>query len=163
MSLVKETVIRRSRFGDLIIENAQLIFRRNFEGRKEQYNEKGDRIFQVIIPDAQIAQELAEEGWNVKLWVSKDPDEAPVHYLKVFVRFDRKPPEVNMVTGNRKVKLNEETVGNLDYADIMSIDLTINPSRWESYNGSGIKAYLKEGWFVIEESPFEDKYADIPW
>ena len=146
MSLVQETIIRRSRFGDIIMENAELIFERNFSGRREEYNEKGERYFKVVIPDAQLAQDLAEEGWNIKVWVPKDPDATPVHHLQVFVRFDRFPPKVHMITG-----------------DIKNVDITINPSRWEKHNRSGIKAYLKEGYFVIEESPFAHKYPDSEW
>ena len=163
MSLVQETIIRRSRFGDIIMENAQLIFERNFSGRRDEYNDKGERYFKVVIPDAQLAQELAEEGWNIKVWVPKDPDEAPVHHLQVFVRFDKFPPKVNMITGNRGNLLGEENIANLDRADIKTIDIIINPSRWEKNKRSGIKAYLKEGFFVIEESPFADKYPDISW
>ena len=163
MPLVQETIIRRSRFGDIIMENAELIFERNFSGRREEYNERGERYFKVVIPDAQLAQELAEEGWNIKVWVPKDPDATPVHHLQVFVRFDRFPPKVHMITGDKDKLLGEDLIANLDGADIKAVDITINPSRWEKNRRSGIKAYLKEGYFVIEESPFAAKYPNSEW
>lgn len=163
MSLTQETIIRRSRFGDIIMENAELIFERNFSGRSGEYNEKGERYFKVVIPDAQLAQELAEEGWNIKVWVPKDPDATPVHHLQVFVRFDIYPPKVHMITGDRGNLLGEDEIANLDGADIKNVDITINPSRWEKNRRSGIKAYLKEGYFVIEESPYAAKYAGVQW
>ena len=151
MSRVYNTVIRRDRFNNIIIDDAEIIFR-NFSGERDR---NGHHTFSVVIPDAELAQELAEEGWNVKIWTSGDE---PVHHIPVRIRFDRIPPKIITIT-KRKNKLNEDEIRTLDEAEIKNIDLTISPSRWDG----GIKAYLKEGWFTIEEGFFEDKYADIPW
>jgi hypothetical protein len=152
MAKVYNTKIMRDRWNNIIIDDAEIIFR-NFSGAKDK---QGKHTFNVVIPDAELAQELAEEGWNVKIWVSGDSE--PVHHIPVEARFDIYPPEVITIT-EKKNRLDENDIGSLDKAEIKMVDLTIRPSRWDG----GIKAYLKEGWFTIEEGHFKAKYADIPW
>lgn len=147
------------------MENARLIFR-NFEGREEKYNRKGDRNFGLIIEDPEVAQQLAEDGWNIKELTPKnndDYDDTPevIYWLPVTVRFDNVPPKVMLVTRRKKTRLNEENINTVDYANIAKVDLTVTPYDWEVNGKSGTKAYLQTMYVTINEDEFADKYADL--
>ena len=146
----------------LKIENARVIFR-NFSGQETQFNRAGQRNFSVVIDDPETARQLNSQGWNVRLLESKDDGE-PIYILQVKINFGSfSPPKVNMVTGTGRnmvtTPLTEETIGILDAADIKYVDIIVNPYEWEVNNKSGIAAYLKTMYAVIEEDAFAEKYS----
>jgi len=143
---------------NLIIENAHVIFR-NFAGRGSQYNRAGNRNFSIIIDDPDQSNKLAEDGWNVKIRVPRNEGD-PYHYITANVNFENIPPKVIMISGRRKIKLDEESIEALDYAEIRNADVTLRPYYWEVNGKEGIKAYLKTMYVTIEEDEFEGKYPD---
>lgn len=148
------------KIGNITIENARLIHR-NFSGAATQFNPVGNRNFSVVL-DLDFAQQLMDDGWNVKSKPPRDPQDDPLYYLPVTVRFDPIAPNIFMVTSRGKTRLDESNVNLLDSAIIRNADLKIHPRAWETANGSGIKAYLRTLYATIEEDELDLKYGDIP-
>lgn len=147
----------------LSLENVRIGFR-NFEGRESQYNKNGDRSFAVFLEDHKLAESLAEEGWNVKFPKESDakidPDEpARDPYLQVTVGFDYYPPNVFIISNGQPTRLGEQEVAMLDWAEIENVDLVLRPYEWSVNRNSGIKAYLKAGYFSIVTDKFAAKYG----
>lgn len=145
---------------NITIENARIIFR-NFSGEEGRFNAKGDRNFCVLI-DAKYADALAKEGWNIKWLRPRDDEDDQQAYLPVKVNFNNIPPKVVLVTSRGKTRLDEDTVGSLDWAELENVDLIIRPYDWNVNGKTGRKAYLKAGYFTIVEDAFESKYYDVP-
>nr|DAN82867.1 MAG TPA: hypothetical protein [Caudoviricetes sp.] len=91
----------------------------------------------------------------------QDPD-AVTWFIKVEASYRARPPRViciPSITKNRTY-LTEATIASLDYAEILNVDLTINPYQWEVNGKSGIKAYLGTMYVTIQEDPLDAKYTD---
>ena len=145
---------------NLVFENARIIFR-NFKGEASTYNRAGNRNFCVIIPDEEVAEKLRDDGWNVKLLAPREDADEPTYYLQVSVAYNAYPPTVYMIAGNKKTLLDEDSIESLDYAEFKNIDLIIRPYQWEVSGKNGIKAYLKTGYFTIEQDQFAMKYNEL--
>ena len=143
----------------IAIENATIMrgSYKNFSGAVGQYNRDGKRTFCIRLDD-NLANQLEAQGWNVKTRQPKFDDEEAIRYLTVFVRFDQRPPKVFMISDRVKTQLNENTIGQLDSADISTADIIISPYSWEMNGNSGVKAYLQTGYFTIAKDEFADKY-----
>lgn len=146
------------RLNNLTIRDAKIIFR-NFSGKPTQYTPEGRRTFSVVIEDEELANTLANDGWNIKPLKQRDPDE-PIHYhLPVAVFFGNYPPLIIMKTGDKRVDLDEATVQCLDWADIKKADLVIRPRTYEALGRKGVKAYLKTLAVTIEEDEIAAEYS----
>lgn len=140
------------------IENATIDYL-NFSGKPSEYNANGQRNFCVIFDDEDVARELEADGWNIK-WPKDKEGNPKSPLLQVAVRFEPYPPNINMITASKGVvKLTEDTVSNLDDADIEHVDLRIRPYHWQMKDGKeGIKAYVKDMYVTCQEDPFASKY-----
>lgn len=128
--------------GILQIDDARIIYR-NFAGAASKFNREGDRNFSIVIPDQEIADELIDKGWKVKIKPPRDEDEDPFITLPVKVKFNVNGPNVYLASGSRMTKLNEDTIGILDDVDISSVDLDVRPYDWVVNDKTGRSAYLQ--------------------
>ena len=145
--------------GILQIDDARIIYR-NFSGVGSKFNREGDRNFAVYIPDEDIAEELKERGWNVKIKPPREDGDDPFMFLPVKIKFNDRGPSVYLVTGNKKTPLNENTVSCLDDIDILSVDLDIRPYDWEVNDKTGRTAYLQSIWVTQEVDRFASRLMD---
>lgn len=154
--------------GILQIDDARIAYR-NFAGAGSKFNREGDRNFSVIINDENIANELIEDGWNVRIKPPRDEDDTPFMHLPVKVKFNDRGPRVYLITNGRKVELDEDSVGCLDKIDILSVDLDIRPYNWEVNGKTGHTAYLQAIRVTQNVDRFADHYAseeypeEAPW
>jgi len=147
------------------IENATFRFT-NFSGKPSRFNRDGDRSVTLLLTRDE-GEELLDKGWNVRIKMpSDDYDRDPEYRLDVaisFRSFPNIPPaaiytHVNGVT----TRVDEDTVGELDFADIQTVDLTVRPRAWEDdmTREWRIKAYLKEMHVVLNPNRWQEKYAE---
>lgn len=148
----------------LTIEGLEFVYRRNFSGTAERFNDAGNRYFNAKIPDPVIAQALENDGWNIK-WTKPgnnhpNPEEhVPEPYVEVTVGFKFRPPTIMMIRDGRGTVITEETVALLDSTEFSNIDVVIRPVHWQNDSGSGYKAYLKSFYGTVEMDDLARKYA----
>jgi len=151
----------------VVIENANMAPSkfRNFSGTETMYNKAGDRNF-VIFLNPDQAHELEEVGAPVSWKPDRYNDGEMRAQLKVHVKYrDRAgnrltPPNVVLVTSGGQTKLDEETIGTLDTAEIVNCDLILNVYDYTSPMGSGKSAALKTMYVTIAEDELARKYRD---
>lgn len=144
---------------NISIDNAQIRFR-NFTGEPTKFDKVGGkRTFSVVL-DSETAERLRDDGWNVKTW-EPDGAEEPMYHLPVEISYKIYPPKILMISGNKKTRLQEDTVSALQYAEFTKLQLIIRPYCWEVNGKSGIKAYLKAMYATIEEDEFEKDYRNL--
>lgn len=145
--------------GIIQIDDARIIYR-NFRGEGSKFNREGDRNFAVVIPNQEIADDLIEAGWNVKIKPPRDEDDIPFMYLPVKVKFSERGPHIYLVTGRTQNKLDEDSVSIIDDIDIVSVDLDIRPYDWEVNGKSGRTAYLQSMRVTQDTDRFAAAYMD---
>lgn len=143
----------------VVMENVRIVFR-NFSGKEGMYNREGDRNFSVLLDD-EVANAMAEDGWNVKWLNPREEGDSPQAYLTVAVNYKGRPPRVVMVTSRGRTPLDESEIEVLDWVDIANVDLIVRPYEWAVNGKTGIKAYLKSIFVTIHEDALELKYADL--
>lgn len=145
----------------LRIENAKL-FSRNFSGKEGKYNPPGRRNFCVFIDDLHMAEQMKEDGWNVRFLEPRDENEERRAFVQVAVSYRNRPPKIVLVSSRGQTLLNEEDLNMLDWAEIENVDLSINPSHWDNNGRKGIKAYLRSAYITIYEDELDQKYSNVP-
>lgn len=148
---------------NLILENVEILPApfRNFSGKQTKYNAEGDRNFCVVIP-SDLAEILSKDDWTVKMLNKRNDSEEDKYYIKVKVRFNsNRKPKIVQITSGGKTLLDEESVENLDWADIVSADISINPYESTVRGEHYISGYLKSLFVTIDEDELDKKYSDV--
>lgn len=141
----------------ITIENTNLIFR-NLAGKPSEYNKGGSRVTGVIVPPEMVEQ-LVNDGWSVKQLPPRDPQDQPLYYMNAKCRFDNFPPKIYMCTSHKKIKLDEDTIDQVDYSEIAFVDVELSPYDYSIRNGnSGRAAYIKVMYVNVIEDAFAEKY-----
>lgn len=148
--------------GIVQIDDARIVFR-NFSGVGTKFNRESDRNFCVVIDDEEIADALANEGWNIKMKPAREPGDIPFMYLKVNVKFNDYGPAVYLVTNGRQNRLNEDTIDVLDNIDISNVCLDIRPYDWDFNGKAGRTAYLHSIQVTQNVDRFASRYDDVPF
>lgn len=144
--------------GILQLDDVRIIYR-NFSGEGSKFNREGDKNFSVFIDNMELANDLIEQGWNVKIREPREEGDEPFAHLPVKIKFNDRGPRIYLITGNRRNELDEESVAILDNIDIACIDMDIRPYDWEVNGKTGRTAYLHSMRVVQEVDRFaEDDY-----
>lgn len=145
---------------NLVIEDAKFVYKPNFEGREETYNEEGDRYFNVRIPDNILAS-VEADNWNVKWTKPKVEGVEPEPYIIVAIGFKYRPPVITIIQDGRPTDLSEQNAGIVDSLQFEKIDMVIRGRAWENASGCGIKAWLQTFVGVVEMDDIQRKYAHL--
>lgn len=164
------------------VEGARLRFK-NFSGRPTQFNKDGGiRTVCMDVDNEELYLKMKDDGWRFR--TMKRPDGSG--YADAFEEFDNgrvavpytelklnfnsnRPPKVYLHQGEQDKKgtlIPESAIDELDYAYITSAKMVINPSYWESINGSGCKGYINILHAYIEPDPFmedDDEDDEVPF
>lgn len=158
--------------GRLIVEGAQILpgAFRNFSGAPDQFNPGGGkRYFHFVIDDPEVAQQMRNDGWNVKIKPAREEGDIPFCYLKVAVAFPNfqknpkaRPLDIAIFKSNGVNRLDETTVGLLDGAYITQANITMRPYCWDQSDPSKKAAYVQElHAFVQESAHFASDYDEF--
>lgn len=146
----------------VLMQGVKILFR-NFAGKEGKFNKAGDRNF-VVLLDPKTAEAMGDDGWNVKHLKPREDDEDDLigqPYLPVAVNFRNKPPRIVMITSRGRTHLDEDTIETLDWVDMNTVDLIVNPYDYTVNDRSGRKAYLQTMFVTIAEDELELKYAKM--
>lgn len=155
-------MINYSRNGSKVIqvENEKLLNNTNFSGEKYQ---NGARTCCLRIDDAELAQALSDDNWNVHYVAPRTPDDTGYYYLPLQLSYGAQTVDSNgnvkhadsrviKVCGTDIFSLTENDVSSLDNDRITSVDIAIRPG-WHQKNGQWeIKAWVDYLCAVVSEN-----------
>src|SRR3954463_3434093 len=118
----------------LLVENAEVRWR-NFEGRRDMYNDAGKRNFVLFLPKDQADQAVAM-GMPVKVLEPREEGDEPKYFVRVKVKMDGKnPAKVIMISyrdgEQRRTPLTEDTVMLMDSAWLKQVDVVIRAYNYD--------------------------------
>lgn len=139
------------------IENTRFIFETNFSGdpRRDKFG-SDKRYCNIIIPE-QLADELIDEGINVRSTDPKDGGYEKTYFVKATVNYDSKyPPRIYLVSGkNPPELLDAESVSIIDTMYIRNVNVILS----KYYNANTGKTSLYVRTMYVEQELDSDPFA----
>ena len=146
----------------VIVENGKFIFDTNFAGdpKKDRFG-SDERKANLVIPDIDLARELIDDGFNVRLTkprVGEEEGFVPRYFVKVKLNYKSTwPPKAYLVTDEDKsVLLDEESVACLDDIWVDRVNAVLN--RYEGPNGKSLYVKSMEVYQKVDDDPISAKY-----
>lgn len=146
----------------VIVENGKFIFDTNFAGdpKKDRFG-SDERKANLVIPDIDLARELIDDGFNIRLTkprVGEEEGFVPRYFVKVKLNYKSTwPPKVYLVTDDDKsVLLDEESVACLDDIWVDRVNAVLN--RYEGPNGKSLYVKSMEVYQKVDDDPISAKY-----
>lgn len=146
----------------VIVENGKFIFDTNFAGdpKKDRFG-SDERKANLVIPDIDLARELIDDGFNVRLTkprVGEEEGFVPRYFVKVKLNYKSTwPPKVYLVADEDKsVLLDEESVACLDDIWVDRVNAVLN--RYEGPNGKSLYVKSMEVYQKVDDDPISAKY-----
>lgn len=146
----------------VIVENGKFIFDTNFAGdpKKDRFG-SDERKANLVIPDIDLARELIDDGFNIRLTkprVGEEEGFVPRYFVKVKLNYKSTwPPKVYLVTDEDKsVLLDEESVACLDDIWVDRVNAVFN--RYEGPNGKSLYVKSMEVYQKVDDDPISAKY-----
>ena len=167
----------------IILEEVEFLFARNFSGRQEKYNRAGDRYFNVKVEPEDV-ELLQQYGVNVKLYepknitdemaekMAENPDMfAPSYFFKVRVYTQFGLPSIAIIYDNGETPIDEDIaptdrmylndesqLAMLDDMEIALCDMTI-ARRDPSPDGQYARLNLKNAYIRVVDNPLRRKHG----
>ena len=145
------------------IENTRFIFETNFSGDPSRDRFRStQRRANVIINDPDLAQELIDEGFNVRETRPREGEEEgfiPTYFIAIKANYDSKwPPKIYLVSGDSDpVLLDVDTVGQKDQISVDNVNVQLNTRYTENGNSLYVRTmYVEQG---VGNDPFAARYA----
>ena len=139
------------------IENTRFIFETNFSGdpRRDKYG--SDRRYANIIIPEELAEELIDEGFNVRNTDPKDGEYEKTYFVRATVNYDSKfPPRIFLVfADNPPELLDSKSVSIIDTMYIRNVNVI--PSKY--YNAKMDKWSLYVRTMYVEQELDNDPFA----
>ena len=151
----------------VFLENTRFIYRTNFAGLPDEKYGSTTRYGNILIPDPEIAQELADEGFSVKETRPKAGEEEgfePKYYIKAILNYDSevaqlRPPKVYLVEGKRDPELlDADNVGIIDNIYVLNVKATLEKSYSKRYDKRLLYVKVMYVEHDMEDDPWGDTY-----
>lgn len=123
------------------------IRKRNFRGERVKYNDRGNRTCLLILDRDQAEKSgfksvtdfvdyLRSENWKVGVFPVREGEDEPDAFMQVNAIYNEyEHPNIYLKNAKGSVLLDENSVGEIDYADIANVDCILYLNYWK-YDGS---------------------------